>query len=123
MLSTTSAPALVLPPGPIGIVVPGIGPGIAGEVTVGPVTPVCVAGVPCDRPYDGAIAQILDATSRAVVGTAVANARGRFIVSVPAGDYLVHIMTIDFPRCPEVAVTVGKAAFSLTQVTCDTGLR
>ncbi len=105
-----------------GIVVPGYGPGVAGHVTIGPIMPVCQVGVPCDKPYDGAIVQILNA-NRSVVGTAVANAHGGFIVSLPPGDYITHIMTVDYPRCPETNVTVGKKFFTLTSVVCDTLIR
>lgn len=105
-----------------GIVVPGYGPGMAGHVTIGPTMPVCQAGVPCDKPYDGAIVQILNA-SRSVVGTVVANSHGRFIVSLPPGDYIAHVMTVDYPRCPETNVTVGKKFFTLTSVMCDTLIR
>jgi len=118
--SDTPTPATLKQP--VGMVVPGYGPGVAGHVTLGPTLPVCVANMPCDKPYDGAIVQILNA-SRAIVGTAVTNTHGAFIVSLPAGDYITHIMTVDFPRCPEAKVTVGKKVFTLTSIACDTLIR
>ena len=124
-LATSSLPAqaaLAAPDDRAGIVVPGYGPGVAGHVTLSPIMPVCQAGVPCDKPYDGAIVQILNA-NRSVVGTATTNAHGAFIVSLPPGDYITHIMTVDFPRCPETNVTVGKKFFTLTSVVCDTLIR
>ena len=111
-----------VPPGTAWIVAPGYGPGVAGHVTLSPTTPVCRTGVPCERPYNGAIVQVLD-LNRQVVASAVTNPQGAFIASVPPGDYTVHIMTIDFPRCPEASLTVGKAFFTLTTIACDTGLR
>ncbi len=104
------------------VVVPGYGPGVAGHVTLSPSTPVCRVGIPCERPYERAIVQLLD-LNRQVIGGAVTNPQGAFIVSAPPGDYIVHIMTVDFPRCPEANLTVGKAFFTLTSIVCDTGLR
>ena len=124
-LAAQAQPITPTPPTPshrVGIVVPGYGPGVAGHVTLGPTLPVCVANMPCDKPYDGAIVELLNA-SRAIVGTAVTNTHGAFIVSLPAGDYIAHIKTVDFPRCPEAKVTVGKKVFTLTSIVCDTFIR
>ena len=119
-LPAQAAPAI--PNDRVGIVVPGYGPGVAGHVTLSPTVPVCQINLPCDRPYDGAIVQILDA-NRSVVGTTVTNINGAFIVGLPPGDYIAHIMTVDFPRCPEANVTVGKMFFTLTSIVCDTLIR
>jgi hypothetical protein len=56
-------------------------------------------------------------------GKAQSNSSGNFIVSVPEGGYVVHVMTVDFPFCPEESVTVAVHNFSLTQINCDTGIR
>lgn len=105
------------------LVVPIFGPGIAGNVSEGPTVPVCGTGVPCTRPFANAILLILDQTTRALVGKAQSNSSGNFIVSVPEGGYVVHVMTVDFPFCPEESVTVAVHNFSLTQINCDTGIR
>ena len=105
------------------LVVPGFGPGIAGNVSEGPTTPVCEQGVSCTRPFANAIVQILDEATRGLVGKAKTNSSGDFIVSVPDGKYVVHIMTVDFPFCPEQSVTVTGLNFPLTQINCDTGIR
>lgn len=109
-------------PSPAWVVVPGYGPGVAGHVTLSPSVPVCRVGIPCERPYDGAVVQILD-LNRQVIGSAVTNIQGAFIVSVPPGDYTVHITTLNYPRCPEISLTVGKAFFSLASLVCDSGIR
>jgi hypothetical protein len=109
-------------PQPSVLNVPGYGPGVAGHVTLSPIMPVCQIGVPCSKPFAGATVQILDST-RDVVGSAVTNSSGAFIVSVPHGQYLLHVLTVDFPRCPEVPIIVGTEYFTLTNVQCDTGIR
>ena len=115
-----SAPA----PGVPALVVPGYGPGIAGHVFEGPVTPVCRPNVPCTKPFADASVLILDRTDRETVGEAVSNTGGSFVVSVPPGAYVVHVGTVGiFPRCPEVQATVGQLDFTLVQLSCDTGIR
>ena len=111
-------------PGAPALVVPGYGPGIAGHVFEGPVTPVCRPNVPCTKPFADASVLILDRTDREAVGNAVTNTGGSFIVSVPPGAYVVHVGTVGiFPRCPEVQATVGQLDFTLVQLSCDTGIR
>ena len=99
------------------------GPGVAGQVIEGPTTPVCRPNVPCTRPFANATILVLDGTNRNTVGTAVTNAHGNFIVSVPPGAYLVHVQVVDLPRCPEIQATVGPSKFTAVQVSCDTGIR
>ena len=119
----TVATAQTFPtPQPSVLSVPGYGPGVAGHVTLSPTTPVCQPGVPCVKPFAGATVQVLD-SSRDLVGSAVTNTSGAFIVSVPHGQYLIHVLTVDFPRCPEVPVVVGTDYFTLVKVPCDTGIR
>lgn len=107
----------------IGKIVSTGGPGIAGNVSEGPTTPVCVPGVPCTRPLANAILQILDYTTHTPVGEATSDASGNFIVNVPASEYLVQVTTVNFPRCPEQTVTVTGQSLALTQINCDTGIR
>jgi hypothetical protein len=104
------------------LVVPIFGPGIAGNVSEGPTTPLCVQGVLCTRPLANAILQFLDHSTHALVGKARSNSSGNFIVSVPDGEYLVHVMTVNFPICPEQTVTVTGQNFALTQINCETGI-
>jgi hypothetical protein len=115
-----SAPA----PGVPALIAPGYGPGIAGQVVEGPVTPVCRPNVSCTKPFADASVLILDGTDRETVGEAVTNIGGSFVVSVPPGAYVVHVRTDgSFPRCPEVQATVGQLDFTLVQLSCDTGIR
>jgi hypothetical protein len=120
LLSTSATAQFVPLPG--GLSVPGYGPGIAGHVDIGPIAPVCRPDIPCTRPFAGAHVEILD-TLRQSVASAVSNSRGNFIVSVPSGNYIVHIRVVDFPRCPEAHVTVRGSLFALTAITCDSGIR
>jgi hypothetical protein len=105
------------------VVVTGYGPGVAGHVIEGPATPACRPNIPCTRPFANATVLVLDGTNRNTVGTAVTNARGNFLVSVPPGTYLVHVQVADLPKCPELQATVGPSKFALVHVSCDTGIR
>jgi hypothetical protein len=109
----------------VALFVPRFGPGVAGNVTMGPITPVCRPHVPCDRPFAEASVQVigLSRDGKEVVGTAVTNTAGNFIVSVPAGTYLVHVETEFFPPCDAVKVAVDLEAFAFVAIDCDSGLR
>jgi hypothetical protein len=111
------------PRDPPTVVVPRYGPGVAGQIIEGPTTPVCRPNIPCTKPFANATVLVLDGTSRNSVGTAVTNARGNFIVSVPPGAYLVHVQVADLPRCPEAQATVGPGNFTVVHIDCDTGIR
>ena len=104
--------------------VPGYGPGVAGLITRGPLNPVCQPAVPCSGPYANARLLILDRLNGDnIAGTAVTNAHGNFLVSVPPGDYVAHVQVVDFPSCPEATVHVGQKGFKLIAIDCDTGIR
>ena len=94
------------------VVVPGFGPGVAGHISIDPITlGPCRVGVPCEGPFPDARVLVLDSKSD-IVGTAVTNAQGNFIVSVPPGVYLVHVQVDSprFPQCGEAKATVGRRA-------------
>jgi hypothetical protein len=120
--SSASAQSTPIAPQPAGVAVPGYGPGIAGNVSVGPTTPICLPHVPCTRPFVDAHVEIFDNLHQPVA-SAISNDRGNFLVSVPSGEYIVHIQVVDFPRCPEAQVTVAGKSFSLVDINCDTGIR
>ena len=109
--------------GPSSVVVAGYGPGVAGQVIEGPTTPVCRPNIPCTRPFANATVHVQDSATQNSVGTAVTNARGNFLVSVPQGAYIVRVQTGTLPRCPEVSATVGPTNFTLVHISCDTGIR
>jgi len=114
-LSTADAPALV---------VPGYGPGIAGHVIEAPIARHCTPGIPCTSPVVNATVLIVDRKTRETVGTAVTNANGNFLVTVPHNLYLLQVETVGtFPRCPQVQATVGLTDFAPVQITCDSGIR
>jgi len=105
------------------LVVPGYGPGIGGQISEGPSTPVCQPNTSCIKPFSDAMVLVLDPTNRVTVGSAVTNTSGNFLLSVGPGAYIVHVKVVDFPRCAEVQATVGQRDFALVQITCDTGIR
>ena len=109
--------------GPTSVLVTDYGPGIAGQIIEGPTTPVCLPSVPCTRPFANATVLVRDSTNHNTIGTAVTNARGNFLVSVPQAAYVVHVQAAELPRCPEVPATVGPSKFTLVRVSCDTGIR
>jgi hypothetical protein len=105
------------------LVVPGYGPGIAGHVIESPTAPRCSPGVACTKPFADATVLIINRKTYNTVGTAVTNASGNFIASVPQ-DYIVQVETVGtFPRCPTVQATVPLTDFAPVQISCDTGIR
>src|SRR5690348_7902258 len=75
--------------GPSPVAVAGYGPGIGGQVIEGPTTPVCRPNIPCTRPFANATVHVQDSATQNPAGTAVTNARGNFLVSVPQGAYIL----------------------------------
>jgi hypothetical protein len=111
-----------------GLAVPGYGPGVAGNATIGPTTPVCSPDAPCTEPLANAHIVIVDANARTfprpVVARTMTNSQGNFLVSVPNGEYVVHVRTPDaLPVCSDVRVTVGARLFTLVALECDSGIR
>jgi hypothetical protein len=106
------------------LVVPGYGPGIAGHIIESPTAPRCSPGVACTKPFADATVLIINRKTYETVGTAVTNASGNFIASVPHELYVVQVETVGtFPRCPTVQATVGLTDFTPVQISCDTGIR
>jgi hypothetical protein len=97
--------------------------GLWGEVTRGPVTPVCVAEQPCYVPAGGAT--LLFVRKGRVVRRAIANAKGRYRVKLPVGTYSVRLAKkpsvgrgLDPVRARVVAKRFRRVDFSI-----DTGIR
>jgi hypothetical protein len=127
-ISSVAASAAQVEQAPINdlpaVVMPGYGPGIAGHVSEGPITPRCRPNIACRRPLVDATVLIPDRTKRDTIGVAVTNASGNFLVTVPPGGYVVHVEAAHtFPRCLEVQATVGQLDFAPVQISCDTGIR
>ena len=91
--------------------------GLYGTVMRGPITPVCVEGVPCSAPAAGAV---LVFTQGAVVARVTVASDGSYRLRLPAGTYAVR--SGKKPLEPTVArVYTGRMArldFSI-----DTGIR
>ena len=61
--------------------------GLYGTVVRGPITPVCVAGVPCSAPAAGAV---LVFTRGAVIDRVTVASDGSYRLHLPAGTYAVR---------------------------------
>jgi hypothetical protein len=66
---------------------------------------------------------VIESTTGSMVGTAVTNTRGNFLVSVPPGEYLVQVQVVNFLRCAEAQATVRPWLFTRVHIDCDTGIR
>jgi hypothetical protein len=117
-----SAIAQTTPPVSPGILVPGYGPGVAGNVTVGPTRPVCLPNDPCTRPFAGARVNVLNSL-RQPVASAITNSLGNFLLSVPSDNYIIHVQTTGLPFCAEARAAVGPKTFTLVAIDCDSGIR
>jgi Carboxypeptidase regulatory-like domain len=92
--------------------------GVEGIVLRGPITPVCTSETPCDAPAPGVTVQALQNGN--VVATTATDSKGRFALSLGAGDYTVRALDRD-TQPQQVHVTASK----LTEVAfyIDTGIR
>ena len=90
---------------------------VKGTVTIGPVTPVCRVGVPCDRP---AAHVALTFTSRRGPVRATTDGAGRYLVRLRPGSYAVSSSAGMRISPPEVTVgtTTVRRNFAI-----DTGIR
>ena len=74
--------------------------------------------------YAGAKLQVRDAHER-VVGQAVADAEGRFVVAVPPGEYSVEVDVGEaiLPRCGTAQASVRDGQLADVAIDCDSGMR
>jgi hypothetical protein len=97
--------------------------GLTGTVTRGPVTPVCIVGVPCSAPFSAGFTVDRDGT---VIAHFRSDSDGRFTVMLQPGAYRV----IPDPDAPLLApasqakaVTVQDMALTSVSLEFDTGIR
>lgn len=106
----------------------GVASGVSGRVLLGPQCPVEVAGHPCE---DQPAAHVTVIVSEQIPGDAYAagaevartitNARGRYQVVVPPGEYVVSAEA--GMSCELMDARVTEAAYTRVDVPCDTGIR
>ena len=90
---------------------------LSGTVTIGPITPVCQVGVPCDKP---AAAVRLSFVRKGHAFAATTSASGAYRISLQPGIYVVSAsagMSLR-PRAINVRAPKTKLDFAI-----DTGIR
>jgi hypothetical protein len=88
-----------------------------GSVTVGPVTPVCRVGTPCDKP---ASRVTLTFTHGTQVFKARTDTHGLYTVTLPPGTYAVKASTGMRIAPSQVTARAGR---HLRSFSIDTGIR
>lgn len=91
--------------------------GLYGTVMRGPITPVCVAGVPCSAPAVGAV---LVFTRGAVVARATVASDGGYRLRLPAGVYTVRAGK---QRLEPTVARVYLGRMARLDFSIDTGIR
>ncbi len=97
--------------------------GLYGDVTRGPIAPVCVAEQPCTEPARNVT--LLFSRNGHVVGRSVTDSAGRYRVRLPAGLYRVRragAAGID-RRLEPNAARVRAGRFVRIDFSIDTGIR
>ena len=91
---------------------------VYGTVRIGPVTPVCREGVPCDKP---AAHVKLTFTRRATQKQVTTDARGRYRLNLAAGTWTVKANA--GMRMTPVRIVVPRAVSWRRNFSIDTGIR
>jgi hypothetical protein len=95
---------------------------LAGTVTEGPTTPVCVSTVPCERPVANHTIEAINSTG-SVVATNETSSSGQYSFHLEPGRYtLVLVPKIGLPGTPNDQVDV-KAGANTFNLSVDTGLK
>jgi hypothetical protein len=89
-----------------------------GTVRIGPTTPVCRAGTPCDRP---AARVVLTFTHRATHVRVKTDAKGRYRISLRPGAWTVRASV--GMRITPARLIVPRTATATRNFTIDTGIR
>jgi hypothetical protein len=91
---------------------------VHGVVRIGPTTPVCRAGLPCDKPAAGVV--LTFAHSERLVRTTT-DAKGRYRVSLAPGRWTARTRT-GMRIMPQTFV-IPHASTALRDFSIDTGIR
>lgn len=97
--------------------------GIEGQVTRGPIQPVCVVDVPCDEPFAALFHVSQDGRELA---TFHSDGAGLFSIELPPGDYIITpdpTAPIMFPARQTKSVRVEPNATVRVVLAFDTGIR
>jgi hypothetical protein len=93
--------------------------GLYGEVTRGPITPVCIAELPCSAPVPGAM--IVFSRAGHEVARTRTSANGMYRLTLTPGMYGVRVLQ-SRPVDPETA-RVQRGHFRRVDFSIDTGIR
>jgi len=91
---------------------------LAGVVTAGPTTPVCIAGQPCTRPAAGVV--LVFSRGGTAVARVTVRADGSYRVRLAAGLYVVRASS---GRLEPVSVRVRAGTTKRADFSIDTGIR
>jgi hypothetical protein len=97
--------------------------GLYGDVTRGPIAPVCVAAQPCTEPAKHVT--LLFSRNGQIAGRSVTDSAGRYRVRLPAGIYAVRrsaTSAVDRRLEPNL-VRVRAGRFARVDFSIDTGIR
>jgi hypothetical protein len=99
--------------------------GVKGRSLIGPMCPVVQEGTPCpDQPYPTTFIVFTTGGSEAL--RFQTDAEGKFQVSLPPGEYILHPDRPEgspLPFAPDVPFTVIEGQFTNIIVTFDSGIR
>ncbi|HMC71479.1 MAG TPA: carboxypeptidase-like regulatory domain-containing protein [Mycobacteriales bacterium] len=99
------------------------GTGVEGLVTAAPTCPVQRPGQSCPPAPVAGTVQAVDATGQ-LVASAATDGNGAYSLHVPGGSYTLHVNHDgQYPRCPDVPVTVSDGSMTKADIDCDTGIR
>ncbi len=98
--------------------------GIYGEITIGPITPVCRIDVPCDRPYQATV-KVETQDESQVITQFTSNKNGKFRMKLQPGTYVLLPITETplYPRGYKQTVEVKPHNFTRVTIYFDTGIR
>lgn len=96
---------------------------VEGVVKLGPIMPVCQAGVPCDGVYKGAKVALRTLEGR-VVKRVTADDNGAFSMVAPTGRFEVVVeVEGPLPSCTPTQISVAARQSVRAEIDCDSGIR